>query len=189
MEDLILRRNILDILEKFCGVCKRKNDLEAIVCIHCGAVLEAHPIGTSEISSTAEVQTIVMGRMGELIANEALIPDGNIAMYLAGTADPIFLSSENEFVIGRKVGEAVMESFVDLAKWGGYQLGLSKRHVTIRRAESAYEVIDLSSSNGTWLNDEQLLPHKPYPFASGSQLRLAKMRLIVLYRPVVHAKQ
>lgn len=179
----------MDILEKFCAVCKRKNEWEAVVCIHCGASLEANPIGTSDISSTAEVQTIVMGRMGELLANETLIPDGSIAMYLAGTSDPIFLSSENEFVIGRKVGEETVESFLDLAKWGGYQLGLSKRHVTIRRAENAYEVIDLSSSNGTWLNDEQLLPDKPYPFASGSQLRLAKMRLFVLYRPAVAAKQ
>jgi pSer/pThr/pTyr-binding forkhead associated (FHA) protein len=189
LEALVFRRNVLDILEKFCGVCKRKNEREAMVCVHCGASLEANEIGTSEISSTAEVQTIVLGRMGELLANETLIPDGNIAMYLAGTSDPIFVSSENEFVIGRKVGEETPESFLDLAKWGGYQLGLSKRHLTIRRVENAYEAIDLSSSNGTWLNDEQLLPHKPYPLASGSQLRLAKMRLIVLYRPAVGAKQ
>jgi hypothetical protein len=189
MEALVFRRNVLDILEKFCTVCKRKNEREAMVCIHCGASLEANPIGTSEISSTAEVQTIVMGRMGELLANETLIPNGNIAMYLAGTSDPIFVSSENEFVIGRKVGEEIPESFLDLAKWGGYQLGLSKRHATIRRAQNAYEAIDLSSSNGTWLNDEQLIPGKPYPIASGSHLRLAKMRLFVLYRPVMVPKQ
>jgi len=59
----------------------------------------------------------------------------------------------------------------------------------IRRTEHGYEVIDLSSRNGTWLNDDQLVPDKPYPLASGSQLRLAKMRLFVLYRPVLAAKQ
>jgi pSer/pThr/pTyr-binding forkhead associated (FHA) protein len=50
-------------------------------------------------------------------------------------------------------------------------------------------VIDLSSRNGTWLNDDQLIPDKPYPFASGSQLRLARLRLFVLYRPVLEARQ
>ena len=189
MDALKFRRETLDILEKFCAVCKRKNKREAMVCLYCGASLEANPIGTPEISSTAEVNTLVMGRMGEFLANEILIPDGNIALYLAGTSDPIFVSSENEFVIGRKVGEAAVESFVDLAKWGGYQLGLSKRHVTIRRAENVYEVIDLSSSNGTWLNDVQLVPGKSYPIASGSHLRLAKMRLFVLYRPMMVPKQ
>ena len=188
MEALTFRRDTLDILEKFCAVCKRKNEREAMVCSYCGSSLEANPSGDSEISSTAEVQTIVMGR-AELLAKEPSIPDGNIAMYLAGTSDPIFLSSENEFVIGRQVGEEAVVSFLDMAKWGGYQLGLSKRHVRIRRAGHAYEVIDLSSRNGTWLNDEQLLPDKPYPIASGSHLRLAKMRLFVLYRPLMTAKQ
>lgn len=164
-----------------------------MVCIHCGASLEAPSAGATEISSATEVQTIVMGRMGELLANETLIPDGNLAMYLAGTSDPIYQSSENEFVIGRQVGEETPDSFLDLAKWGGYQLGLSKRHASIRRAANsnahAYEVIDLSSRNGTWLNDEQLLPDKPYPFPSGSHLRLAKMRLFILYRPVTEKQQ
>jgi len=54
----------------------------------------------------------------------------------------------------------------------------------IRREVNGYEVIDLSSRNGTWLNDDQLIPNKPYSLASGSQLRLARMRLFVLYRTV-----
>ncbi len=111
-------------------------------------------------------------------------------MYLAGTSDPVFLSSEKEFVIGRKVEEeGTTEAFLDLARSGGYQMGLSKRHAVIRRAEHGYEVIDLSSRNGTWLNEDQLIPDKPYPFASGSQLRLARLRLFVMYRPVLEAKQ
>jgi len=128
--------------------------------------------------------------MGELLINEALIPAGGIAMYLAGTSDPVFLSSEKEFVIGRKVeGDGTTEAFLDLASSGGYQMGLSKRHAVIRRADHGYEVIDLSSRNGTWLNEDQLAPDKPYPFASGSQLRLARLRLFVLYRPVLEARQ
>jgi pSer/pThr/pTyr-binding forkhead associated (FHA) protein len=128
--------------------------------------------------------------MGELLIDEALLPIGRIALYLAGTSEPVFLSPEKEFVIGRKVEEeGTTEAFLDLAKLGGYQMGLSKRHAMVRRAENGYEVIDLSSRNGTWLNDVQLMPDKPYPLASGSQLRLARMRLLVLYRPVLEAKQ
>ena len=180
----------MEIFEKFCPVCKRKNELEAIVCVHCGTALDSFLIDETGITRTTEVQARVAERMGELLINEALIPNGNIAMYLAGTSDPVFLSSGNEFVIGRKAGEEeAIESFLDLAKWGGYQLGLSKRHAMIRRTDHAYEVIDLSSRNGTWLNDQQLIPERPYPLASGAQLRLAKMRLFVLYRPVLTSKQ
>jgi len=50
-------------------------------------------------------------------------------------------------------------------------------------------VLDLGSANGTWLNDERLLPYKSYPLASGSHLRLGRMRLFVLYRPLAETKQ
>ena len=180
----------MDIFEKFCPVCKQKNELEAIVCTRCGTSLETYPVDETAITRTTEVQTRVVERMGELLINEALIPIGGIAMYLAGTSDPVFLSSEKEFVIGRKVEEeGTTEAFLDLAKLGGYQMGLSKRHAMIRRSENGYEVIDLASRNGTWLNGVQLLPDQPYPLASGSQLRLARMRLLILYRPVLEAKQ
>ena len=135
------------------------------------------------------MQTRVIERLGELLIDEALIPIGGIGLYLVGTSDPVFLSTEKEFVIGRKVEEeGTTEAFLDLAKLGGYQMGLSKRHAMIQRAEHGYEIIDLSSRNGTWLDENQLIPNKPYPLASGSQLRLARMRLFVLHRSVLEAK-
>jgi pSer/pThr/pTyr-binding forkhead associated (FHA) protein len=87
-------------------------------------------------------------------------------------------------VIGRKVDET-SDDLLDLAPVGGYHLGLSRRHAVVRRTEHGYEVLDLGSVNGTWLNNERLVPHKPYPLPSGSHLRLGSMRLIVLYRPRV----
>jgi pSer/pThr/pTyr-binding forkhead associated (FHA) protein len=49
--------------------------------------------------------------------------------------------------------------------------------------------MDLSSTNGTWLNDERLIPHKPYPLTSGSQLRLGRMRFVILFRTLSEIKQ
>ena len=179
----------MEIFDKFCPVCKRKNDREAIVCIYCSTLLDSFPMDETGITRTTEVQGSASEKMGELHINEALIPDDSIAMYLAGTSDPVYVSSEKEFVIGRKVEDETADGFLDLAKFGGYQLGLSKRHAMIRHINHKYEVTDLSSRNGTWLNDEHLSPNKPYVIASGSQLRLAKMRLLVLYRPVLSSRQ
>jgi pSer/pThr/pTyr-binding forkhead associated (FHA) protein len=88
-----------------------------------------------------------------------------------------------ELVIGRP-SEATLEATLDLSDLNAAQMGVSRRHAKIRRTESGFEVIDLSSRNGTWLNAERLVPNKPYPFASGSQLRLGQMRLLVFYHPV-----
>jgi pSer/pThr/pTyr-binding forkhead associated (FHA) protein len=44
-------------------------------------------------------------------------------------------------------------------------------------------VVDLGSRNGSWLNGERLVPNKPYPLASGAELRIGKMRLVIVYHP------
>jgi len=178
----------VDISAKFCSICKNKNDREAIVCVHCGAVLETYLADSAGTTRSTGVQTKGTEKTGELFIDEAMAPVSGIAIYVAGTAKPVFLSSDQEFIIGRKV-QATSEVFLDLSKLGGYYLGLSRRHAMIRRTEHGYEVTDLSSSNGTWLNDERLIPHKPYLLTSGSQLRFARMQFFVLYRPVPERKQ
>jgi pSer/pThr/pTyr-binding forkhead associated (FHA) protein len=124
----------------------------------------------------------------DLLLDQTLIPSDGIAVFLAGTAKPVFLNSQEAFVIGRKI-EETSEPFLDLTNLGGYLLGLSRRHAKVRRTTLGYEIIDLSSTNGTWLNDERLIPHKPYPLTSGSQLRLGRMRFVVLFRTLTAIKQ
>jgi pSer/pThr/pTyr-binding forkhead associated (FHA) protein len=124
----------------------------------------------------------------DLLLDKTLIPLDGIAVYIAGTAKPVFLNSHDEFIIGRKV-EETSDPFFDLTNLGGYLLGLSRRHAKVRRTALGYEIMDLSSTNGTWLNDERLSPHKPYPLTSGSQLRLGRMRFVILFRTLSEIKQ
>ena len=58
----------------------------------------------------------------------------------------------------------------------------------IRRTDEGYVLIDLASTNGSWLNDDRLAPNKPYPLPSGSQLRFGRMRLLILYNPLKKKK-
>jgi pSer/pThr/pTyr-binding forkhead associated (FHA) protein len=124
----------------------------------------------------------------DLLPDKTLIPLDGIAVYIAGTAKPVFLNTGEAFIIGRKI-EETSEPFLDLTNLGGYLLGLSRRHAKVRRTALGYEILDLSSTNGTWLNDERLIPHKPYPLTSGSQLRLGRMRFVILFRTLSEIKQ
>ena len=116
-------------------------------------------------------------------------PADGIAIYIAGAIKPVFVSSDKQFVIGRKIEEEVSEPILDLSEFGGFNMGISRRYVTIRRMETGYEIIDLASTNGTWLNDERLIPNKPYPLASGSQLRVGRMRFLVHYRSIPNSEK
>jgi hypothetical protein len=181
----------MNVSENICPVCKNKNELEAIVCWHCGAALDDPFMDPGARTKSTDMQAPVPGRIRDWFIDEAGVPDSGIAVYVEGAFTPAFIDTRGEFVIGRRAGttSGVSEVLLDLSPLGGYSLGLSRRHAVIRRTEHGYDMLDLGSVNGTWLNDERLVPHKYYPLASGSHLRLGSMRLFVLYHPFVETKQ
>jgi hypothetical protein len=182
----------LEIKEKFCPICKNKNERSAVVCVHCGASFDQHQ-PESATTRNAEVPEKISAKIPEALIDNSLIPQDGIAVYAAGTSRPVYLRFEKELVLGRRSeGDKAEEknaSILDLTSLGGYQMGLSRRHAMIRRTEDGYVLIDLASTNGSWLNDERLTPNKPYPLASGSQLRFGRMRLLILYNPLKKKKK
>jgi hypothetical protein len=172
----------MEIIENVCPVCEHKNKLEAIVCGHCGAKLPDPIMDQDPRTRTTEVSALAPEGAKDWSIDAAAAPNSGIAVYVDGSSTPAHVDSRGEFVIGRKVA-TTSGAMLDLAPLGGYHLGLSRRHAIIRRTEQGYEVLDLGSVNGTWLNDQRLVPQRAYPLPSGSYLRLGRMRLFVLYRP------
>jgi len=174
----------MSVFENLCPVCQTKNELEAVVCGNCGAALNDPFLDPGAKTKTTDMPAVPTDKMRDWQVNEATIPHNGIAVYIEGESNPSFIDQKGEFVIGRKMGKT-SEPMLDLAPLGGYHLGLSRRHAIIRRTRYGYEVLDLGSVNGTWLNNEPLVPHKAYPLASGSHLRVGRMRLFVVYRPFI----
>lgn len=178
----------MNVAQKICPICKNKNELEAIVCGHCGAALEDLIMDPGTTTKTTDMQSLVPEGIGDWPIDEAAVPDRGIAVYVKGTFSPAYVDSKDHFVVGRRI-RTTSEGLLDLSPMGGYNLGLSRRHALIQRTEHGYEILDLGSVNGTWLNEERLHPHKAYPLASGSHLRLGRMRLFVLYRPFAETEK
>lgn len=170
---------------KFCRVCNNENEDTALVCRHCGARLDEISTGYIAIPEYSEGHVSVPAPQMESFIDVELIPEDGIGVQVAGETKALYVSISGEIVIGRTSdGAPAPEAFLDLASLNAGTMGVSRRHVTIRRTTSGYEVIDLSSRNGSWLNAERLVPNKPYPLANGSQLRIGNMRLLIAYRPM-----
>jgi len=171
------------VSENICPVCKHHNELEAIFCANCGAAME-NPFMDSGTRTQKTNMAVAPESIKDWSIKDAEIPDSGIGVYIAGNLQPSFTDSKREIVIGRRTGKTskVSDALFDLAPFGGYGQGVSRRHVVIQQTDHGYEVLDLGSVNGTWLNGERLVPHKAYPLASGARLKLGSMRLLVLYR-------
>ncbi len=179
--------------ETLCPVCNKENKGNATVCRHCGALLEevsTRYVGLPDSSFTTPPKQM------ETSIDVDLIPEGGIGIQVAGETKPLYVSITWELIIGRKREatsiqelysiklnkEPDSETFLDLSDMHAGTLGVSRRHALIRRTVSGYEVTDLSSRNGSWLNGQRLVPNRPYPLANKSQLRIGNMRLLILYR-------
>lgn len=180
----------MNVSEKICPVCKTRNELDAVLCANCGSALDDSLGDPGHKTKTTDMQALTPEMIREWVlrnTKEAVVPDRGIAFYVDGHSMPAHIDAAGEFVVGRKVG-TTSEQLLDLAPFAGYSLGVSRRHVAIRWTGDGYEVLDLGSVNGTWLNEERLVPHHYYPLPSGSHLRLGRMRILVLYQPIIETK-
>jgi pSer/pThr/pTyr-binding forkhead associated (FHA) protein len=116
--------------------------------------------------------------------DETAIPADGISFYILRLSKSLIMPGNVEsFFIGRNAQEDSAAQILDLEDLEGFAMGVSRRHALVRINEQGYEVIDLSSRNGTWLDGQRLVPNKPYPLRSGTALRVGQERLLVRYRP------
>ena len=59
---------------------------------------------------------------------------------------------------------------------------VSRRHAHIVRARNGYFIIDLGSSNGTYVNDHLLAPQRPRLLRNGDQITIGEVVIQFLLR-------
>ncbi len=165
-------------IDIFCPVCKFKNPPDAQVCIYCKSPLpDQHSRTTAE---TGVKESKLLHKVEDLI-EKAKVPSQGISIFLLDNASPIAVLNDEQFVLGRAM-EDFGERIIDLIPHGGFDLGVSRKHCLIQKNGASYEVIDLDSTNGTWIEEQRLVPNKVYSLPSGSLLRLGRMRVVVIYQ-------
>jgi len=66
---------------------------------------------------------------------------------------------------------------LDLSNDGAADLGVSRRHALIQWGDQGPVLVDQHSKNGTWINQEQLVPEKPYLMPRVAQIRFGRLLL------------
>lgn len=86
----------------------------------------------------------------------------------------------DDLILGRNSERA--GKFVDLSHFDALSKGVSRQHAYFMRNEMGQILVgDMGSQNGTYLNEDRLLPEALYPIDSGDVLRLGKLVIHVLF--------
>jgi hypothetical protein len=156
---------------KFCPACKLGNDANSITCGHCGQSLDLIFTESGKVAREGQVQYAV--------------PENGFAIYFHGNTTLIEVATDKQVVLGRKT-EGETKPIVDLTNLNGYAMGVSRHHVIIRSTDKGYVIMDLNSSNGTWLDGKILSPAESYDLPSGAIVQLGRLKLVVTYKSPDH---
>lgn len=88
---------------------------------------------------------------------------------------------EGDMVMGRGDTVAAYAPEIDLAPFGAYRLGVSRRHVILRHKDEALFLVDLGSRNGTILNGVQIERDTPKILHHGDEIMMANLRVRVVF--------
>ena len=159
-----------------CKTCQHQEIEGALFCSECGAALQ--PTGTQAITTTG------MGGLsfdGPPNRDTPLDFDAMILQILEG-GQLISLAEKKELTMGRiSEGQIIMPD-IDLTSYRAYECGVSRLHAVLKKKNGQATIMDLGSSNGTYIDGTRLKPESEHTLSHGSILSLGKLKIQFLLK-------
>lgn len=175
-----------------CPVCSHMNRAGSLVCENCGTLLDLRTESrraTRDLRDSAddlnkESHEAIQETPEKKVRGSEYHDGLAVHLRVAESKQPIVVSSkmlESDVVLGRRdpITEQVPE--VDLDMFAGYRMGVSRRHAILKVVNKMLVVVDLGSSNGTYLNGKRLEARSPEVVMEGDLLRLGQIIMTVQF--------
>lgn len=138
----------------------------------------------SDFSDTYSTRHLDLEGAGLAVPSQLPTLESDLHILLMFSGQEKFLQFElvSQIVLGRRSPENSQPPDIDLALFGAYPAGVSRRHCMIRREEDKIMVMDLGASNGTKINDYRLPPHSPFQVVSGDSVWLGRLQTWIYFK-------
>lgn len=100
-----------------------------------------------------------------------------IVTFVEGFREPITVMVQPQVTLGRQNPNATARQHLDLEPYEAFDRGVSRVHATLRRSGDFFEVEDMNSANGTYINGMPINPGIFHALKNGDELRLGNLRL------------
>lgn len=166
-----------------CPQCQHHEMDGAIFCSECGAqLMNAAPADTHRIEHDPAEKG--QRKTSPTPAPAATLPKAWISLHILDSGYILPLADRTEFTLGRVVdGQPIMPD-VDLTPHNAYAYGVSRLHAVLKLMGDKIVVIDLDSSNGTYVNGVRIPPQVETPLVHGDVITLGKLKIQVLFSRV-----
>lgn len=167
------------VVAKICPDCQHDNEAQAQQCTQCGTSLEDITNETTlRVADLPVEQAAGLRRLG---SGHAGLLAGAIALFIGQNPIPVVIKGKQRIIIGRGAPGSPPPT-LDMNEYQGFALGVSRRHAVIsHHSGEGYTLIDLGSTNGTWLNDQRIKANKAYSIHCGDKIQLGQLVLSVYF--------
>ena len=175
----------------FCPACKMRNELGAIICAYCKTPLRynsqktiVYPRGDEHTGTLSDVFDEILSAPTYIPERfmDFEIPSKGMLLINIETSQPLAVLNEKAFILGRATEDTKPhEPLIDLTEFNALDYGVSRVHAMIQKTKKGYQIKDLDSTNGTWLENQRLVPQTSTPLESGDRIRLGRMHILVFY--------
>jgi hypothetical protein len=162
-----------------CPNCQHKEISGAIYCSKCGAQLFEPHLTTHKIN-TSETRKVIERTTDRFKPLPAATLQSWISLHIIESGQILPLADRTEFTLGRSADGQPIVPDVDLSPYNAYANGVSRLHAAIKLVNNRIVVVDLGSSNGTYLNGVRLSPYIETPVSHGDLIYLGKLKIQVL---------
>jgi len=164
-----------------CSNCQYENVPGTLFCVECGTQLEGVESLTTQ-SITQDQITNDLDNQNATMETPSSPVNSWISLHLMDSGKILPLASRTEFTMGRlSEGQPIMPD-IDLTPYQAYASGVSRLHAVVKREASRTFVMDLGSSNGTYVNGRRINPHTEEELKHGDVVALGKLKIQVLLR-------
>jgi hypothetical protein len=162
-----------------CPNCQHKEMSGSVYCSKCGAQLIDMNVATHKIH-TAEAREVIKRDAGRTPPPPPAHLQSWISLNMIESGQILPLADRTEFTLGRSAEGQPIVPDVDLSPHNAYANGVSRLHAVLKLIHEQIIIMDLGSSNGTYLNGSRLTPYVEMPLSHGDVISLGKLKIQVL---------
>lgn len=96
------------------------------------------------------------------------------AQIVPANGQSVLLAGKSSYLIGREDPVSGIFPEVDTTRSDGDAAGVSRRHAEIVQQGGQWFLLDLNSTNGSFVNNQRIPPNTRHPLQPGDQIRLGK---------------
>ena len=160
-----------------CQNCKSQQPDGSIFCSECGTQLPLINSAQTQKFSPNTDQIQISGPYANQIPKQT----GTwISLHLLDSGNILAFSEQLEFTLGRLSDNQPIEPDVDLSPFKAFDNGVSRLHAVIKNIEGSAILIDLGSSNGTYVNGIRIMPNVEQRLRHGDIVALGKLKMQVV---------